>query len=52
MVKKAGEKKDHAAEILDDNGTLIAASAGVPGAPARGDREGESPPTKRDIPKP
>jgi hypothetical protein len=52
MVKKAGGKKNHPAEILDDNGTLIAASAGVSGAPASGDPEGESPHARRDIPKP
>jgi hypothetical protein len=52
MVKKAGGKKNHPAEILDDNGTLIAAAADVAGANPRGADEGESPAHKRDIPKP
>jgi hypothetical protein len=41
MAKKAKGTKNHPAEILDDNGTLIAAS-NAPGAKARGNSEGEA----------
>lgn len=51
MAKKAAGKKNHPAEILDDNGTLIAASD-APGAAARGAGEASAGPGKRAIPKP
>jgi len=50
MAKKATGKTKHAVEILDDNGTLIAAGAEAPGKTARGANEGVS--DKRDIPGP
>lgn len=50
MAKKATGKTKHSVEILDDNGTLIAPVAGVPGETARGANEGVT--DKRDIPKP
>ena len=44
MVKKAKGRKNHSAEILDDNGTLIA------GASARGADEGKAPANAVDSP--
>ena len=48
MAKKATGTKKHRAEILDDNGTLIAAAADGPGATSQGD----APATKRGLGKP
>lgn len=64
MAKKASGKKNHPAEILDDNGTLIATSADEAGLGARGADDREAPADapknsfpaaitdKKDIPKP
>jgi hypothetical protein len=49
MAKKASGKTKQPAEILDDNGTLIAAGADVPGSSARGAHERVT--DKRDTPK-
>ena len=50
MAKKATGKTKHPVEILDDNGTLIAAGADAPGKTARG--ADVSVTDKRGIPKP
>lgn len=50
MAKKATGKAKQTVEILDDNGTLIAAGADAPGKTARGADEGVT--DKRDIHKP
>ena len=50
MAKKAAGKAKHSAEIIDDNGTLIAAGGRVPGKGARGVDKGGT--EKRGIPKP
>lgn len=52
MAKKTSGTKKPSVEILDDNGTLIAAGAGAAGAGARGSGEGEAPPDRRDVAKP
>lgn len=53
MAKKATRTKKHPAEILDDNGTLIAAPGPVPGAIGQGAGEGEAraEADERDSPK-
>ncbi|HEX8514476.1 MAG TPA: hypothetical protein VF688_15385 [Allosphingosinicella sp.] len=54
MAKKATGTKKPSGEILDDNGTLIATSAGMPGGSARGadDDEASGKADKRKIPDP
>jgi hypothetical protein len=51
MAKKADGTKKPSVEILDDNGTLIASSARVPGANAGGPDSGDAvaEADKRDI---
>jgi hypothetical protein len=45
-------KKKPGTKILDDNGTLITASARLRGAEAQGADEGEAEADRRGIPKP
>lgn len=53
MAKKAAETRKHSAEILDDNGTLIA-TPGVSAASGRAEGKGEASAEadKRDLPDP